>query len=321
MTETGITQAPLLAVILPCYNEEEALPGSLAALCPLLQGLAESGKIARESFILCVDDGSEDGTWQVITAAHEADSRVRGLKFAGNAGHQNALLAGMLSVKDSVDCAITIDADLQDDISVIEEMIDAYTGGSQVVYGVRRGRRVDSFFKRNTAALFYAGMKHMGTAIIPGHADFRLVGRLALGALEEYRESGLFLRTLFPAMKLSSSCVYYERKSRQAGSTKYPFRKMLAFAMQGIASSSPFPLRISAALGFVTLIFALIQSIAAIYAYVNNDTVVGWTSLALIVLYIGAVQLFCLALLGEYIARIFMEVKRRPRYIIEKELK
>lgn len=321
MTEYAAQEAPILAVILPCFNEEEALPGTLATLSPLLRDLVSQGAISDRSFILCVDDGSKDATWEIIASTHEENALVRGLKLAGNAGHQKALLAGMLAVKDEVDCAVTMDADLQDDLAVIAKMLDAYKTGSHVVYGVREDRKTDGFFKKNTAALFYKGMKLMGTSIIPGHADFRLMSALALKALDGYGEGELFLRTLIPGMKLPSSCVYYARKSRLAGVTKYPFRKMVAFALQGIVSSSLVPLRISAFLGLVTFILALLQSLFALASYWFGHTVPGWTSLMLAVLYIGSVQLFCMSVLGEYVARTFLEAKRRPRYIVEKELK
>lgn len=312
---------PILAVILPCYNEEEMLPLSLETIKEYLDGLIASNKIGANSFILCVDDGSKDETWTIIKQFNsQFPGKIKGLKLAGNAGHQHALLAGMLALKDSVDCAISIDADLQDDITAMDKMIDDFKAGSRVVYGVRNDRTSDSWLKRTTANLFYAGIKLLGTTVIPGHADYRLVDNLTLQALAECGEANLFLRTLLPSMNLPSSYVFYARKERLAGETKYPLRKMISFALRGIATSSPVPLRLAAILGLITLSLAVLQSVFVIFSYITGGTIHGWTSLIMAVLYLGAVQLLCIAVLGEYIARIFTEVKHRPRYIVEKEV-
>ena len=312
---------PVLAIILPCYNEEAVLHSTMETIDRLLSDMAEQGRVSSESFALYVDDGSMDATWMIISAAHDANPRIRGLKFAGNAGHQNALLAGMTSVIGDVACAVTIDADLQDDIAVIPEMVEKFMAGSHVVYGVRGDRSTDTWFKRTTAKLFYSGMDLLGAPIIPGHADFRLVSSFAMDALNKYPESNLFLRSIFPAMKLRSAMVQYSRKARTAGETKYPFWKMVAFAIRGITVGSPVPLRFAALLSLLTFFLAVLQSIPALAAYFSGNTVPGWTSLTLLILYLSAVQLFCMAVLGEYLAKIFTEVKRRPRYTVEKELR
>ncbi|MDR2055156.1 MAG: glycosyltransferase family 2 protein [Desulfovibrio sp.] len=311
---------PVLAIILPCYNEEPVLPCTIETIVALLGKMADDGRISAGSFALFVDDGSLDATWDVIAEYHSRDARVRGLKFAGNAGHQNALLAGMAAAERQADCAITIDADLQDDISVIPEMLRQFHAGSHIVYGVRGDRTTDTWFKRTTADMFYACMRLLGASVIPGHADFRLVSKFAMRAIGRYTESNLFLRSIFPDMKLRSSRVHYARKARTAGETKYPLRKMLSFAFRGIAVSSPAPLRLAAVLSIFTLFFAILQTGASLAAYFSGNTIPGWTSLMLITLYLGSVQLFCIALLGEYLARVFTEVKRRPRFVIEKEL-
>ena len=312
---------PVLALILPCYNEEAILPATAEAVIGLLIEMANNGHIAADSFALFVDDGSADATWDIIEGLHQKNKHIQGLKFAGNAGHQNALLAGMAAVVSQVDCSITIDADLQDDIAAIPEMVAKFQEGSHIVYGVRRERTTDTWFKRNTANLFYKGMELLGAPIIPGHADFRLASRFAMETLAEYSENNLFLRSVFPSMKLRSSSVYYARKARTAGETKYPFWKMVSFAVRGVTVSSPAPLRLAGILSIFTLFFAALQSITALHAYWTGNTIPGWTSLALIILYLGSVQLFCMAVLGEYLAKIFTEVKRRPRYRVERDLR
>ena len=311
---------PVLAIILPCYNEEQILPSTMEAIAALLKKMTDAGLVAAESFALYVDDGSLDATWSIIAEHHRKDARVHGLKFAGNAGHQNALLAGMATAAQRADCAITIDADLQDDISVIPEMLERFQAGSHIVYGVRGDRAADTWFKRSTANMFYTFMRLLGAPVIPGHADFRLVSAFAMRAVSEYAESNLFLRSIFPDMKLRSSRVHYARKARSAGETKYPLGKMLSFAFRGITVCSPAPLRLAAVLSVFTLFLALLQTIAALAAYFSGNTIPGWTSLMLITLYLGSVQLFCIALLGEYLARVFTEVKRRPRWLVETEL-
>ena len=309
---------PLLALVVPCYNEEAALPRTLDALGALLRRLKAEGCVAEESFALYVDDGSRDKTWAVLAAAHEADGSCCGLKFAGNAGHQNAVLAGMRAARDwGVDCIISLDADLQDDISAIPAMLERYAAGCDIVYGVRNDRSSDTPFKRTTAEAFYKFMGMLKVKLVPNHADFRLVARPALEALESFGEQAPFLRGIFPAMGFKSDRVEYRRLTRQAGESKYPLFKMLSFAWKGITSFSAAPLRIAGLLSLLSMLLALALSAVALLDYVRGTVVSGWTSLIIVVLFMGSVQLFCLSVMGEYIAKMFEEVKKRPRYIIE----
>ncbi|MDR0238966.1 MAG: glycosyltransferase family 2 protein [Deltaproteobacteria bacterium] len=312
---------PTLALILPCYNEQEILPRTLNAVAALLEALKVEGRISSDSFALYVDDGSRDATWELISAAHASSPQsCRGLKFAGNAGHQNALYAGLLQVRDMADCAISLDADLQDDLAAIRPMLTHFAAGCELVYGVRNDRSSDTAFKRGTAHAFYRGMEMLGVKLIPDHADFRLTSRPVLEALASYSEYHLFLRGIFPSMGFRSASVGYARLARQAGESKYPLRRMLAFALSGITSFSPVPLRLAGILSAGALLLALLESLRALYTYFTGGTVPGWTSLIIALLLLGSVQLFCLAVMGEYMARMFTEVKRRPRYLIEKIL-
>lgn len=312
---------PLLALVVPCYNEQETLPRTLDALSALLQDCKAQGRIDAASFALYVDDGSKDSTWALLEAHHAQDPHSKGISFAGNAGHQNAVLAGMQHARNlGVDCILSLDADLQDDITVIPEMLAHYTQGCEIVYGVRNDRSTDSPFKRNSAQLFYRFMGLLHIKMIPDHADFRLVGNKALEALEQFHESNLFLRGIFPAMGFRSAQVQYRRLSRQAGETKYPLWKMLSLAWKGVTSFSAAPLRLAGLLSLAGMIIALMLAIVALCDYMGGQVVSGWTSLVIVVLFMGSVQLFCLGVMGEYIAKMFVEIKGRPRYIIEKVL-
>ncbi len=312
---------PTLAFVLPCYNEEETLPRTIRVVGALLEELKAEGRISPDSFALYVDDGSRDATWEIVAAAHAADPRAcRGLKFAANAGHQNALYAGLLQVRGMADCAVSLDADLQDDVAAVRPMLEHYAAGCEIVYGVRNDRSSDSSFKRNTAHAFYRGMAWLGVKLVPDHADFRLTGRPVLEALAEYPEHNLFLRGIFPSMGFRGANVGYKRLAREAGVSKYPLRRMLAFALSGITSFSPLPLRLAGLLSAGTLLLALFESLRALIMHFAGDTVPGWTSLMIALLFLGSVQLFCLAVMGEYLARMFTELKRRPRYLIEKIL-
>ena len=312
---------PTLALVLPCYNEQAILPRTLDVVAALLEELKSEGRISSDSFALYVDDGSRDATWELISAAHAGNPQsCRGIKFAGNAGHQNALYAGLLQVRDMADCAISLDADLQDDTSAIRPMLAYFAEGCEIVYGARNDRSSDTVFKRNTANVFYKGMEMLGVRLIPDHADFRLTSRSVLEALASYSEHNLFLRGIFPNMGFRSAVVGYVRLARQAGESKYPLRRMLSFALSGLTSFSPMPLRLAGILSLGTLLLALLESMRALYTYFAGGTVPGWTSLMIALLLLGSVQLFCLAVMGEYMARMFTEVKRRPRYLIEKIL-
>lgn len=317
----ALREPPFLGLVVPCFNEAETLPRTFRALGQILEECKEKGLIRQDSFACYVDDGSHDSTWNLIEGRHASDPFCRGVKFAGNAGHQNAVWAGMSEcLAWNVDCIISLDADLQDDISVIPEMIDAYANGCDVVYGVRNSRASDTPFKRKTAQLFYALMNKLNVAMIPDHADYRLVARPALEALQGFAEHNLFLRGLFPIIGFKTAKVYYQRKKRDAGESKYPLRKMISFAWQGITSCSAAPLRVAGLMSFICMLIAIALTIVSLFRYIGGDTIPGWTSLIIVVLFLGSVQLFCLAIMGEYLAKIFTEVRRRPRYIIEKLL-
>jgi len=307
--------APSLAVIVPCYNEEEAFSACLEELNSVLAGLLETGKITDESYILFVDDGSRDKTWSLIKQAAVANKFVRGLKLSRNRGHQIALIAGLSAV--GADACISIDADLQDDTDCISQMIDKYREGNDIVYGVRNDRSSDSFFKRFTAESFYKFMAFMGISQIPNHADYRLLSRRALDALLQFRESNIYLRGMIPLLGFSAAKVYYSRRERVAGESKYPLRKMLALAIEGITSLTIMPLRLISALGFFTCFIALVVALYAIIEKIRGEALTGWTSMMIAVLFIGGVQLLSLGVVGEYIGKIYMETKARPKYFIE----
>jgi glycosyltransferase involved in cell wall biosynthesis len=312
---------PTLALVLPCYNEQETLPRTLNAIATLLEELKSEGRISSDSFALYVDDGSSDLTWELVSAAHaDSPQSCRGLRFAGNAGHQNALYAGLLQARAMADCAISLDADLQDDLSAIQPMLTHFAEGCDIVYGVRNDRSSDTSFKRSTAHAFYRGMEILGVKLIPDHADFRLASRPVLEALASYSEHGLFLRGIFPSMGFRSATVGYTRQARQTGESKYPLRRMLSFALTGVTSFSPVPLRLAGILSMGALLLALLESLRALFTHFTGGTVPGWTSLMIALLLLGSVQLFCLAVMGEYLARMFTEMKHRPRYLIEKIL-
>lgn len=311
---------PRLAFVIPCYNEEDGLTHVMETLARFLASLKHDELVHPESFSLYVDDGSRDNTWQRIVERNGHDASSRGLKLAGNVGHQNALLAGMLEIRDEVDCLISMDADLQDDIAVIPDMLKRFEEGCDIVYGVRDNRVSDTSFKRSTAGFFYALMARIGVRIVPQHADYRLVSLAAVNALAQYGESNLFLRGIFPSMGFCHATVPYARRERQFGETKYPLKRMLSFAWQGITSFSALPLRLAGIFSMGALVLALLESVLALLAWARGDTFSGWTSLMIAMLFLGSVQLFCLTLIGEYLAKIYTEVKRRPRYIVEKKL-
>lgn len=313
--------APLLALVVPCYNEEETLPRTLDALAHLLDDLKKAGSVHPDSYALYVNDGSRDRTWELLEERHAADPFCRAVSFAANAGHQNAVWAGMVTARDwGVDCIISLDADLQDDIAAIPEMIASYAQGNDVVYGVRNDRTTDTAFKRRTAHLFYGFMRWLKVPLIPDHADYRLVARPVLEALDSVHEQSLFLRGLFPALGFKSAKVYYVRQSRMAGESKYPFWKMVSFAWKGITACSVAPLRIAGLMSMLCMLAAIAFSGVSLLKYVMGETIQGWTSLIIVVLLLGSVQLFCLALVGEYLAKVFTEVRHRPRYIIARKL-
>jgi len=310
---------PCLALVIPCYNEEAGLAHAMDTLDQFLVKLKNDGLIRDDSFALYVDDGSHDATWRIIEERGMLSPHNRGLKLAGNVGHQNALLAGMLEIRNEADCLISMDADLQDDIHAIPAMLRRFAGGCDIVYGVRDNRDSDTSFKRGTAGFFYRLMARIGVRIVPQHADYRLVSQTAANALAHYGESNLFLRGIFPSMGFRSDTVTYARKERQYGKTKYPLERMLSFAWQGITSFSGIPLRLAGLFSIGALLLALVEVFLTLLAWARGEVVTGWTSMMVVMLFLGSVQLFCLALIGEYLAKIYTEVKRRPRYIVEKK--
>lgn len=309
-----------LAIVVPCYNEEEVLQLASETLRGVLDTLIQKEKIAEDSFILFVNDGSRDRTWELIEKEHAAHSQVRGLKLAGNVGHQNALTAGLLTAMDLCDITVSIDADLQDDVEVIEEMVDKFHEGKDIVYGVRSGRSTDSFLKRSTAQGFYRFMSLMGVKTVYNHADFRLMSRRAVEQFSRYGESNLFLRGMVPLIGYETDSVYYERRERAAGKSKYPLKKMLALAFNGITSFSIKPISLITILGIIMVIGSIFAAVYALISYFTDNVVQGWTSLILSIWFIGGVQLLAIGLVGQYIGKIYMEVKHRPRYNIEKIL-
>lgn len=310
-----------LAIVVPCYNEEEALRIASQALREVLADLVRKEKIAPDSFILFVNDGSADRTWELIEEEHRAfPVQVRGVKLAANVGHQFALTAGLLTAKDMSDVTVSIDADLQDDVSVIEEMIDKFHDGCDIVYGVRRERKTDTFFKRVTAQTFYRLMSLMGVKTIYNHADFRLMSRRAVEEFSKYHETNLFLRGIMPLIGYRTDSVYYDRKERVAGESKYPLKKMLALAFNGISSFSVKPISLILGVGMGILLVSVFAAVYALISYFTGRVVPGWTSLILSIWFLGGLQLLAVGLVGLYVGKIYTEVKGRPRYNIEKIL-
>lgn len=306
-----------LIIVVPCYNEQEMLDYTTDELLKVIDRLQQDGKIGTGK-ILYVDDGSKDATWSIIerlTRRHEA---VCGLKLAHNVGHQNALWAGLEWASLNGDVSISIDADLQDDTRAIDEMVDRYNQGTDIVYGVRKERKTDSVFKRQTALMFYRLVRNLGEEIIYNHADFRLMSRRALKALMSYPERNIFLRGMVPRIGLSTACVYYDRKERMAGESKYPFSKMFALAMDGITSFSVRPLQWIYIAGFIMVFLALVAIIYCLGAYQFSEVVWGWTSILISIWFIGGATLVSIGIIGEYVGKIYREVKRRPRYFVEK---
>jgi len=302
--------------VVPCYNEEEVLPTTAGVLKDKLDELLKKQYISADSRVLFVDDGSKDKTWEIIAQLHGEDARMTGIKLAHNRGHQNALMAGMMYAKGHCDCMISLDADLQDDIGVFDQFIEKYDEGCEVVYGVRKARKKDSFFKRNTARMFYKFMNFAGAEVVYDHADYRLLGSKALEALEDYNEVNLFLRGIVPQLGFKSDKVYYDRNERAAGESKYPFKKMVNFAFDGITSFSVKPLRVITILGLLACVVSAIGLIYGIVSYFVNATW-GWTSLICSIWFGIGMMMLCLGVIGEYIGKIYVEVKQRPRYNID----
>ena len=312
---------PTVYFVIPCYNEEEVLPETIKRLNLKLQTLIESGKATEDSRMLFVDDGSKDKTWQIITEHSNENKFVGGIKLAHNRGHQNALLSGLMTAKDSgCDCAISLDADLQDDINVIDQFIDKYLEGCEVVYGVRNSRKKDTFFKRSTAQGYYKFMKFLGVDIVYNHADYRLMGSKALDALSEYKEVNLFLRGIVPLIGYRCDYVYYERNERFAGESKYPLKKMIKFAIDGITSFSVKPLKIISNIGILICVLSIIGFIYALVSFFTGNAIAGWASTICSIWFLGGLQMLCIGIVGTYVGKIYSEVKARPRYRIEEKI-
>lgn len=309
-----------LAIVIPCYKEEAALPASLATLLALLDKLGEEGAVTPDSYILCVDDGSPDGTWAAIERAHAADRRVKGILLAHNRGQQNALLAGLDTVAGHCDAAVTIDADLQDDPNAIRGMLEHLRHGAEIVYGVRSSRETDTWFKRSSAQAFYKLQKAMGVEIVYNHSDYRLMSDRALRLLQEYGESNIYLRGIVPQIGLQTATVEYPRTDRTAGETKYPLRKMLALSVDGITSFTAKPMRWIFLTGLFFLLIDIAVALWVLIAYFRHDVIWGWSSLMLSVWFLGSLMLMGIGIVGEYIGKIYTEVKHRPRYALRDKL-
>lgn len=309
-----------LAIVIPCYNEEKVLLESNKQLQAVIEKLIHNKKISEDSGILFIDDGSKDATWRIITNLKNQFTNIKGLKLARNAGHQNALLAGLYAATSHNDIIVSIDADLQDDVTVIENMVDKFHLGFEIVYGVRNARKFDSFFKKNSALLFYKFMNFLGAETIYNHADYRLMSKRSLQEFAKFKETNLFLRGLIPLLGFSATTVYYERHARFAGESKYPFLKMLNFALNGITSMSIKPLRLIFLLGISVFFISFIMLFYILFSFFTGKAIAGWSSVILSIWFLGSLLLIAIGVLGEYIGKIYIETKERPRYIIEEYL-
>ncbi len=311
---------PVIYMVIPCYNEEEVLPETSRRLNEKYDALIASGAISPQSRVVFVNDGSKDRTWEIIHSLHQSSPRFSGVDLTRNRGHQNALLAGLMTVKDLCDAAISMDADLQDDINAIDEMVAKFKEGNDIVYGVRSSRETDTFFKRTTAQGFYKMMNHMGVKTVYNHADFRLMSRRALEGLAEYEEVNLFLRGIVPLIGYKSDVVYYQRAERFAGESKYPLKKMIAFAGEGITSFSTKPMKMITALGIVVFLISIVMLIWSIVGFFLGTTEPGWASLMVSIWAIGGLLLLSVGIVGEYIGKIYLETKHRPRFRVREFL-
>lgn len=316
-----VEKTPVIVVVVPCYNEQEALPLSLPKLMSILSRMIDDELISPDSYILCCDDGSKDDTWGVLCHWHnDYPQRIKAIHLAHNRGHQYALLAGLMTVADACDAAVSIDADLQDDPDAMIEMVKAYRNGAEIVYGVRSSRESDTWFKRTTAHGFYSFQKSMGLDTVYDHADYRLMSSRAIRLLSEYGESNLFIRGIIPQIGLKTEIVTYTRNVRVAGESKYPLKKMLSFSIDGITSFSSRPLRMIFFVGIALLILDVAMALYVFTSYFGHDAIPGWTSLMLSTWFLGSLILIALGVVGEYIGKIFIEVKHRPRFAVDKEL-
>ena len=310
-----------LYLVIPCYNEEEVLPETSKQLRAKMETLMAAGKISKESRIVFVNDGSKDRTWEIIESLHKENPLFQGIKLSRNKGHQNALLAGLMTVKEHCDMAISMDADLQDDIDAIDGMLEKYAEGCDIVYGVRNARDTDTAFKRKTAEGYYKVMGLLGADIVYNHADYRLMSKRALNGLEQFKEVNLFLRGVVPMIGYKSDKVYYARKERFAGESKYPLKKMLAFAWEGLTSLSVKPIRMIMPLGSAIFLVSIAMLIYSVVRHAMGATLVGWTSTVVSIWAIGGLQLLAIGIIGEYIGKVYLETKQRPKFIVEEYLK
>lgn len=310
----------VLYLVIPCYQEEEVLPITSECLRKKMKVLIEEGRIDEKSKILFVNDGSKDSTWQIIRSLHEENNLFTGVNLSRNRGHQNALLAGLFTAREYADIVISMDADLQDDINAIDNMLSAYEQGNDIVYGVRSSRKTDTFFKRFSAESFYRIMKFLGVDVAFNHADYRLMSKRAIEGLEQFKEVNLFLRGLIPLIGYKSTTVEYVREKRAAGKSKYPLKKMLSFALDGITSFSIKPIRIIVNIGFLIFLVSLITLVWTLICKIMGRTVAGWTSILASIWLLGGIQILSIGIIGEYVGKIYNEVKQRPRYIIEEIL-
>lgn len=311
----------VLYIVIPCYNEEEVLCETAKRLTDKLHRMILDQVVSDQSRMVFVDDGSKDRTWELIRELHASNPLVLGIKSSRNRGHQNTLLAGLFTVKDDCDMAVSMDADLQDDIEVLDQFVKKYEEGCEIVYGVRSARKTDTFFKKFTAESFYKLMSHMGVDIVYNHADYRLMSKRAIEELENYKEVNLFLRGIVPMIGFKSGIVEYERHERFAGKSKYPLKKMLAFAMDGITSLSIRPIRFITGLGVTLFLVSIVLLIYYIIGYFAGNTIEGWATLVVSIWGIGGLELLAIGVIGEYIGKIYLETKGRPRYIVEEYLK
>lgn len=316
-----VNNKQILYLVIPCYNEQEVLHETAKRLVAKMNNLIDTNIISNESKIMLVNDGSKDKTWEIIEELHKENSMIQGLNLARNRGHQNALMAGLMTAKEYADMAISLDADLQDDINVIDEFVKEYYNGNDIVYGVRSSRKKDTFFKKFTAQAFYKLMLVMGVDIVYNHADYRLMSKRSLYNLEQFKEVNLFLRGIVPLIGYKSTIVEYERNERFAGESKYPLKKMLAFATDGITSFSIKPIRMITAIGFIIFCVSIFMAFWAGIQHFRGQTIQGWSSTVVSIWAIGGLQILSIGVIGEYIGKIYMETKERPKYIIDSYLK
>ena len=314
-----MNNTPTLYIVIPCYNEQAVLPITAPLFLNKITSLISKNKISQDSKVLFVNDGSKDDTWQIIKSLSNENIYYEGITLSRNRGHQNALLAGLMEAKDRCDITISIDCDGQDDINAMDEMVDNYINGAEIVYGVRSKRATDTFFKRFTAESFYKLIKWMGADIVYNHADYRLVSSKVLNEFANFKEVNIFLRGMFPLVGFKSTCVYYERNERIAGESHYPLKKMLALAFDGITSLSVKPIRLITGLGVCISVLSFLLIIYALVSFFSGNVVAGWSSSLIVTCFIGGIQLISLGVIGEYVGKIYMETKQRPKYIISEK--